>query len=644
MSIDPLDIAGRIPDSATKQTLDRWRDQLNPLVTQYNASSPGSGTVTSVSVTTANGVSGTVATATTTPAISLTLGAITPTTVAASGAISGSNLSGTNTGDNTEATALKSATTSVNVSSATAPTAGQVLKATSSTAATWQTLSSSGDVVGPASSVDSKVVLFDGTTGKLIKDSGLSLSGSNTGDQTSIVGLTGTMAQFDTAVSDGNIVYQSQALGTPSSGVATNLTGTAAGLTAGNVTTNANLTGPVTSVGNATTITDKAVTLAKMDDVVTSSVFYRKTAGTGVPEVNTLATLKTDLGLTGTNSGDQTISLTGGVTGSGTGSFAATVITNANLTGVITSAGNATSIASQTGTGTKFVVDNTPTLITPDIGAATGQSAFLTKTTQQLKLSYDASNSLSGTVGSAGTVAFTGAGASKAVSWTNYVMSVGKTWDEGVFQIKGGIPQLIIDSTNSGTQVNFELRKGNTQYWAFYVPAASGNFAFYNYTLGQDQLILNGATGAAVFTNTVAASNLSGTNTGDQASIVGITGTLAQFNTACTDADFARVDAANTFTGIQTFSTPIATGSVATMTATVGGGVPTPPNNTTTFLRGDGTFAAATATAPDLALTLIAPTIDETVTAGYSAYASDYYEIFDQKFLELGAEALMEVG
>lgn len=39
----------------------------------------GTGTVTSVSVVTANGVSGTVATATTTPAITLTLGAITPT-------------------------------------------------------------------------------------------------------------------------------------------------------------------------------------------------------------------------------------------------------------------------------------------------------------------------------------------------------------------------------------------------------------------------------------------------------------------------------------------------------------------------------------------------------------------------------------
>jgi hypothetical protein len=41
----------------------------------------GSGTVTSVSVVTNNGVSGSVATATTTPAITLTLGAITPTTV-----------------------------------------------------------------------------------------------------------------------------------------------------------------------------------------------------------------------------------------------------------------------------------------------------------------------------------------------------------------------------------------------------------------------------------------------------------------------------------------------------------------------------------------------------------------------------------
>lgn len=83
-----------------------------------------------------------------------------------------------------------------------------------------------------------------------------------------------TLAELNTIVADETIVGRdttdtltnktltaptltSPALGTPASGVATNLTGTAAGLTAGNatlaatVTTNANLTGHVTSTGNA---------------------------------------------------------------------------------------------------------------------------------------------------------------------------------------------------------------------------------------------------------------------------------------------------------------------------------------------------------------------------------------------------------
>lgn len=83
--------------------------------TYYLASNPSgyttnTGTVTTVSVTTANGVSGTVANAGTTPAITLTLGAITPTSVN-SVVISGSttptlavtgtsSISGSNTGDN----------------------------------------------------------------------------------------------------------------------------------------------------------------------------------------------------------------------------------------------------------------------------------------------------------------------------------------------------------------------------------------------------------------------------------------------------------------------------------------------------------------------------------------------------------------
>lgn len=50
------------------------------------------GTVTQVTVTTAAGVSGSVANPTSTPAITITLGAITPTSVAATGALSGTSI------------------------------------------------------------------------------------------------------------------------------------------------------------------------------------------------------------------------------------------------------------------------------------------------------------------------------------------------------------------------------------------------------------------------------------------------------------------------------------------------------------------------------------------------------------------------
>jgi hypothetical protein len=68
---------------------------------------------------------------------------------------------------------------------------------------------------------------------------------------------------------------------------------------------NATHTGQVTGA-TALTIAAGTVTLANMANMATASLIYRKTAGAGAPEVNTLATLKTDLGLTGTNSGDQT--------------------------------------------------------------------------------------------------------------------------------------------------------------------------------------------------------------------------------------------------------------------------------------------------------------------------------------------------
>lgn len=92
---------------------------------------------------------------------------------------------------------------------------------------------------------------------------------------------------------------------------ATNFSGTHSGTSSGTNTGDQTitLTGDVAGSGTgsfAATIQPASVTFAKMANVATGTVFYRKTASTGSPEVQTLATLKADLGLTGTNSGDQT--------------------------------------------------------------------------------------------------------------------------------------------------------------------------------------------------------------------------------------------------------------------------------------------------------------------------------------------------
>ena len=100
------------------------------------------------------------------------------------------------------------------------------------------------------------------------------------------------------------------ALGTPSALVGTNITGTATAFTASNVTTNANLTGNVTSIGNATT-------LASIPGISGASL--------------------TSLTAANISAGTAGISVTGN---------AATVTTNANLTGNVTSVGNATTLAS----------------------------------------------------------------------------------------------------------------------------------------------------------------------------------------------------------------------------------------------------------------------------------------------------------
>ena len=67
------------------------------------------------------------------------------------------------------------------------------------------------------------------------------------------------------------------------------------------------------------------------------------------------------------------------LTGTGASFTAGTVTTNANLTGPITSSGNATSVAAQTGSGSVFVMNTSPSLITPALGTpASGVATNIT--------------------------------------------------------------------------------------------------------------------------------------------------------------------------------------------------------------------------------------------------------------------------
>jgi hypothetical protein len=107
-----------------------------------------------------------------------------------------------------------------------------------------------------------------------------------------------------------------------------------------------------------------------------TTAFVDGQAGTATPLMDGTATVGTSLRYSRQDhihasdtsrqaTGNYLTALTGGVTASGPGSSTATVVTNANLTGPITSVGNATVVASQTGTGSKFVMDTSPVLVAP---------------------------------------------------------------------------------------------------------------------------------------------------------------------------------------------------------------------------------------------------------------------------------------
>jgi hypothetical protein len=281
----------------------------------------------------------------------------------ANGAVA--NLTGTNTGDQT-------ATTVANVAAGTiaaitvqgalneldtekAPLAsptftGAPVLPTGTTAVTQAVANNSTAVATTAYADAAAGAAFTGKQNTLINSAGLAGAlADETGTGLAVFAISPTLTTPN--------------LGTPSTLVGTNITGTAAGLTAGTVTTNANLTGVVTSTGNATAIANGAITNGMLANGAVANLTGTNTGdqtATTVANVaaGTIAAVTVQGALneldiekaalasptfTGTVTAPTFVgALTGNAT---TATSAGTVTTNANLTGVVTSTGNATAIA-----------------------------------------------------------------------------------------------------------------------------------------------------------------------------------------------------------------------------------------------------------------------------------------------------------
>lgn len=287
---------------------------------------------------------------------------------------------------------------------------------------TWSAPVGSGDVSAASNITDNTLVRGDGGV-KGVQDSGITIDDSdNMTGVTSIAATSTTANTFlinekaasstvaagtgevwvandapttlrftDDTDSDHVVVVQGGALGTPASGTATNLSGTAASLTAGSVTTNANLTGHVTSTGNAAVL--GSFTTAQLNTAISDGSINAAQEGTALlstGEVGGTKFLRED--------GDNTCSwqtIAGGgdaLVANGLDQFAAT--TSAELAGVI---------SNETGSGA-LVFGTSPTLVTPALGTpASGVATNLTGTAASLTAGSVTTNAnLTGDVTSSG--------------------------------------------------------------------------------------------------------------------------------------------------------------------------------------------------------------------------------------------------
>jgi len=401
-------------------------------------------------------------------------------------------------------------------------------------------------------------VLVSGTNIKTVNSTSLLGSGDVTVQPTLVSGTNIKTINGASILSSGDLILLASggALGTPISGVATNLTGTAASLTAGHVT-GATLTTALTNNGGA-------------------------------------GTLAWPVG-----GATLTIPLGGGTLG--TAAFTAS-------TAYLASGGTATDSSKLGGTiAASYALLASPAFTTPSLGAATATTINgATITSGTLNGSVTGTNTGDN---SANTTYASDYRAVNFIAGTNYLAPSGDA----------GTPSALIGTNISGTAAS--LTAGHV----------TGATFTKNLIVNTGNVTISGdAGGTSALTLGAGTVSVSGSNTGDNANT---TGSAAKWTTArnlagnsvdgsgnvafsnkfivqgTTDAGLSAAQFLGALgTGIVKNTVTTGILSIAANTdlpvgdATHSGAVPTPPNNTTQFLRGDMTWVAPSGGTGDMIL------------------------------------------
>jgi len=213
------------------------------------------GTVTSLTDNTANGIAITWANRTTTPVPTVVLGAITPTST---------------NGVSAATMAFNDATSSIQTQLNGKQASGTYLTPSSTNVVTNKDLTSGTNTF---------------PTTLALTTNPLSQFASTTSAQ--LAGVLSDESGTGVVAYTTNPVFTTPNLGTPSALVGTNITGAGSGFTAGHVTTNANLTGDVTSVGNASILV--ATTNSTLTTLSALSLPYSQLTGTPATGVSSVS-------------------------------------------------------------------------------------------------------------------------------------------------------------------------------------------------------------------------------------------------------------------------------------------------------------------------------------------------------------------